>query len=284
MNEKYISVDIMSTARGMKPLEERMVDERSYVVVPETATEYAVKVSFRKNEQGQWPFGKVKIGCYVDGQDCNYWKRLDFEILEQSMGATAFFLGFRTSGDDVRSFTFAKTVADHNDASPGHVGVPSSGLGEIKVVVHTALAVVDAMYENKAGQHVVPSGSQKVMGNKKFWQQASLNTCAGRSVTEKFEPIMKWVLNSTIPDVTIIRPYHSSAMLDTIEDITSRKRRRVDPDAPKVTVDLTGDGEEEKAEESDDDEVQQVAAPPKMIPSMDLTGEEARELPDVRVN
>ena len=58
----------------------------------------------------------------------------------------------------------------------------------------------------------------------------------------------------------------------------------MDPDAPKVTVDLTGDGEEEKVERSDDDEVQQVAAPPKMIPSMDLTGEEARELPDVQVN
>ena len=287
-----VDVQMMSTqGRGvMKELLEREVDGKTYTVVPPGVGEYAVRVQFKKGPDGAWPYDKVKIGCYVDGHDVNYWKRMDFGAMKKDQAsAAAFFLGFRRAGSEIRAFTFASTVPDSNDSTSAKLSNSLASVGSVKVEIFAAKAQSKEIYANKAGGHDIPSGSKAVSGNKKFWQQASLNTSGGRAVSEAFNPIEVWQQDGGDPVLVVEKWYHSAAMLDTIEQITGKKRPRT-PE-PEDILDLTADDNgaevgkgDDDGDDDDDDEVQAIPAPPKIVPMVDVSGDMAEEMPDVVVS
>jgi len=76
--------------------------------------------------------------------------------------------------------------------------------------------VTGGIYENKSGFHEMPQQA-KIAEDKKFWQQASLTTKAGRRIDagekEKFVPLQRWQNVSKEANYTMQLNYHTSGQL-----------------------------------------------------------------------
>ena len=155
---------------------ERLVDGKIFVVA-EPGCEYHVKVNIYKNSDGNWPARYIRVGLYIDGVDVQYWKRLDMTDSAASISncVTASFWGFKRDSNDLRSFIFANPSFQDSSSS----SVSDKPLGQIRVVIHEA-EVVEGIFHNKSGTHVVPHAPESISEGKKFWQQASVrHTCSG---------------------------------------------------------------------------------------------------------
>ena len=104
----------------------------------EPGGEYAVRINVYRDEDGQFRPARIRIGLYIDGEDVNYWKRIDLSeegLLPQDKFSpvSATFWGFKKNSDDMRSFVFSTpTVVSELSDIPALI-VPKAALGTIKV-------------------------------------------------------------------------------------------------------------------------------------------------------
>jgi hypothetical protein len=59
-----------------RPLTEEVISDRSFVTA-QPGSSYHVKINVYRNKSGQFPAKYLRLGLYVDGNDVQYWKRLD---------------------------------------------------------------------------------------------------------------------------------------------------------------------------------------------------------------
>ena len=131
----------------------------------------------RDDISGEWPSEFMRIGCFVDGMDVNYWKRLD--CTEQAVTDTwvdvlfTQFWGFKTGASSVRSFRFGTPLeVASSSMTQKELERP---LGKVRIVLFSAVrGRAGGIYENNTtfGDQVVPQG--KVNADVKFWKQATV--------------------------------------------------------------------------------------------------------------
>ena len=113
----------------------------------EPGGEYAVRINVYRDEDGQFRPARIRIGLYIDGEDVNYWKRIDLSeesLLPQDKFSpvSATFWGFKKNSDDMRGFVFSTpTVVSELSDIPALV-VPKAALGTIKVCEELPAAVL----------------------------------------------------------------------------------------------------------------------------------------------
>lgn len=200
------------------------VTTRSYIHAA-PGVEYNVKVNIYRDRNGNFPYNQLRIGLYVDGNDVNYWKRIDFSepsILprDKRIPASSTFWGFKKNTEDLVSFVFATPSftdlkEERNQNQP---------LGSIKVVIYEAQLVSEGgVFHNKIA---VDKGiaASSVNERKKFHQQASLTTKEGRKVhkeREKFDPLVRWVNKSTTPIQIMTLYYHTPSTISLLSNMAS---------------------------------------------------------------
>lgn len=204
----------MAVLRGEdEPYAEQEVDGRTYAVVSPGET-YHVKVTVHPDNRGRFRYKHLRFGLYVDGQDVQYWKRLDLSKATSDNQATVRFWGFKQNVNDIRSFVFSSVKSSSSDSTP------SSALGRLKVVVFEAQIVSGAINNlvaarNISSQHLVPEGT-------KFFKQASVMTALGdriNSSKEVFVPnLSKWENLGTVPLATIELFYHTAETLHVLRE------------------------------------------------------------------
>ena len=269
---ELIAAGVDASYHGSNAFEERTVGGKTYAVAM-PGHEYCVKVNVYRDEDGNFTPKRLRIGLYVDGNDVQYWKRIDLtkEHLLPSNVETPVsvkFWGFKKDITDIRSFQFVtpKTVSTVADTSSSNI----ESLGQIHAVIYEAV-VVGGTFENKVGAHEVPT-SQNISEVGKFWQQASLSTRGGRKLPkdfEQFDPLEKWInVDKVKPLHSMTLFYHTRSTLDCIESLgsssdinqtsTIKKRRSSNLDGELLKrachaeqIDLTQD--------DDDNEIQQSA-------------------------
>ncbi|KAJ1433631.1 hypothetical protein B484DRAFT_447188 [Ochromonadaceae sp. CCMP2298] len=202
----------------------------------------------------------LAISLYVDGHDVGYNK-----VVKRISAAkyTFTFRGFREKDLDLRAFKFAEpSVSDQQSA-----GDAGSSMGTIRVHVkrrqHTGTKAA------KLSCYEAPQ-SKELKEGKKFWQQPSLATEAGRHLPNgltNFSTKQHKTLEK-LPSLEL--HYHSTAMADFLDGIyasavedagegegenggTARKRRRTGLSGGTLTepIDLVGVEAEEGSSSSD---------------------------------
>lgn len=152
---------------------------------------------------------------YVDGQDVQYWKRLDSsQLFNNSNKIESMFHGFKKDTNDLRSFVFASPISTSNSSDLKNINQhQTQPLGSIKVVIFEAIQV-EGIIQNSGGKYEVP-GQTKVSIDGKFLQQPSITTVGGRNITEveKFVPLLRWKNKTDIPMITLNLYYHSPEMI-----------------------------------------------------------------------
>ena len=222
---ELIAAGVDASYHGSNAFEERTVGGKTYAVAM-PGHEYCVKVNVYRDEDGNFTPKRLRIGLYVDGNDVQYWKRIDLtkEHLLPSNVETPVsvkFWGFKKDITDIRSFQFVtpKTVSSEADMSSSNI----ESLGQIHAVIYEAV-VVGGTFENKVGAHEVPT-SQNISEVGKFWQQASLSTRGGRKLPkdfEQFDPLEKWInVDKVKPLHSMTLFYHTRSTLDCIESLGS---------------------------------------------------------------
>ena len=212
--------------------------------------EYHVQVNVYRDSSGRFPAKYIRFGLYVDGNDVQYWKRIDLsneKLLpsDPSEPVRSRFWGFKKNVNDIRSFVFSIPDTSSKYTSGDHT-ISISSLGSVKLVVYEAQVSV-GVYQNQDGYYEAPS--QQKIGEGKFWQQASVTTAAGKKVNndrEKFAPLPRWSNVSKEPLATLLLRYHTSSMIGFLEqhahrlvaDSSSSRK------GPPVILDLTGDDTE----------------------------------------
>ena len=221
---ELIAASIDKSFSDLKPFEERVINGSVYAVAL-PGQEYCVKVNIYRDEKGNFTPKRLRIGLYVDGNDVQYWKRIDLtkeHLLPTvaSVPVSATFWGFKKNVTDIRSFQFAATkiseTADDSSTSD------SGPLGQIHVVIYEAM-VVGGTFQNKCGSHDIPI-DRGISEGKKFWQQASLSTSGGRKLPlnlEQFDELEKWInVDQREPLYTMTLNYHTGLTLDCIESLS----------------------------------------------------------------
>ena len=262
-----------------RPFLETAVDGKTYAhAVP--GSEFSVRITVHRNPQtNRFPFDYLRLGLFIDGHDVNYWKRMDLTASGGQKMVSAAFQGWKKNTVDLRAFQFAlPALATPQDAADPTLNAEMSKkpLGQIKIVVHEA-TLSTGTFENKSGFHEMP-GAQKVSEDKKFWQQASVTTTAGRHIEsekEKFTPLPVWKNISATPNYELMLNYHTVEMVHFIKTFSEHqkkvqaaaaasaaagaaagassgggggaKRKRKEPAPEPIVVDLTLDDDESPA-------------------------------------
>lgn len=214
MKDGLIEVLLQRNETG-EPLE-----EREGFVLGSVGDEYHVRVVVHRDATTKnFPFNQktIKVGLYVDNIDVQYWKRLD---LRCDLDATeVIFWGFKQSKQDIKTFvmTTPKALSEtkgRNDQKNNE----EDTLGQVCIVFFEAKVTEDVF--SNAVESIAISQGYHLSENKKFWQQASVVTTAGKDMNkEKFEPIVKWTNISSSPSKTIIINYHTTEMLRMMKSI-----------------------------------------------------------------
>ena len=71
--DKLNEIDIKDEGRV---LDEMIIDDKDYVIA-NPGSEFSVKINIFRDSNNKFPYPYIRIGLYCDGNDCNYWKRLD---------------------------------------------------------------------------------------------------------------------------------------------------------------------------------------------------------------
>jgi hypothetical protein len=206
-------------------LEETLIDNKQYAVAS-PGKEYIIKVQVYKNiETNSFPAENMRVGLYVDGQDVQYWKRLDTSLLpKESNCVNSIFHGYKKGKDDLRSFIFAKprsvpgpSSGSSSAASPYASAAPAPSHGTIQVVIFEA-EQVQGIVQNVGGKYEVP-GQHQINSEGKFYKQPSVTTIGGRNITEaeRFVPLLRWKNKTDTPLVTMDLFYHSPEMIQFLE-------------------------------------------------------------------
>lgn len=98
-------------------------------------------------------------------------------------------------------------------------------LGSVHVIIHEAV-IIGGIYANDQGVHEVPSAQRNMSDDKKFWQQASVATTAGKRIDfakEKFEPLIRWGNKSRVPDHELTLYYHTEDMIRIMKSLLPLK-------------------------------------------------------------
>ncbi len=277
MRDGLIEVLLQRNKSG-EPLE-----EKEGFVLGDAGDEYHVRVVVhRDSETKNFPFkhNAVKVGLYIDNVDVQYWKRLD---LRCDFDATeVIFWGFKQSRSEIKTFVMATPKDLPETKGKKTQQIEEDSLGQIRVVFFEA-EVTEDVFSNAVESSVVPRGHH-LSENKKFWQQASVVTNAGRDVNkEKFEPIVKWTNISSSPCRTIIINYHTREMLRVMKSIEEDSgsilgKRNFDKNE---VVDLTSYNDKDventvKDIITDQNEQDGITFMPvtKSVPLLDITGDD----------
>ena len=277
MREGLYEVELVD-AGGQVAFPEASVDGKTYAQAA-PGHEFSVRVTVHRNPvTDMFPFQYLRLGLFIDGHDVNYWKRMDLTATTGQKSVSASFQGWKKNTMDLRAFQFATPAlaSAEEDADPQFKAEMSKKpLGQIKVVVHEAV-LSNGIFENKSGFHEMPS-APKVSESKKFWQQASVTTSAGRHIEsekEKFTPLPMWKNISSTPNYEMSLNYHTSEMIQFIRTFSEHqkkvqantaaaaaaassggagsKRKRKEPAAAPVVVDLTLDDDDNNNDGGDD--------------------------------
>ena len=252
---ELVVASVNDSFAGMRIISERCIGDHVYAVaVP--GLEYCVKVNIYRDKNGLFTPPRLRIGLYVDGNDVQYWKRIDLTKVnllptaaDEPVSAT--FWGFKKNVADIRSFQFAAAKTSTAESSSS-LQPDTKSVGQIHAVIYEAM-VIGGTFENKNGIHEVPE-SMNIPEDVKFWQQASLTTNAGRKIPDKveqFDPLEKWInvgpLSNPLQEMTLF--YHTEATLDCILNMTKPNDCRTNSMEMKrsASVALTHDVDRESA-------------------------------------
>eukprot|EP00607_Mallomonas_marina_P001126 CAMPEP_0182430514 /NCGR_PEP_ID=MMETSP1167-20130531/41281_1 /TAXON_ID=2988 /ORGANISM="Mallomonas Sp, Strain CCMP3275" /LENGTH=316 /DNA_ID=CAMNT_0024615711 /DNA_START=151 /DNA_END=1101 /DNA_ORIENTATION=+ len=199
---------------------EKKVMGKNYVVgVP--GEEYIVKFILHRDANFSYPYKLLKVGLYVDGQDVNYWKRIDTTAMSNINDEVAtIFWGFKKNTNDIRAFVFAKPPKINHQMSQQQLS-KLQPLGQIRIVVFEA-KLADGIFHNQTFCQDISNPSYNHPSDEKLLSQPSITTRAGRKIDaskETFAPLQKWINCSSEPVETIIMPYHSSEMISLLLSI-----------------------------------------------------------------
>ena len=224
---ELIVASVSDSFLGLQSYDERCINDKNYAVaIP--GKEYCVKVNIYRDQNGNFTPSRLRIGLYVDGNDVQYWKRIDLtkaNLLPTASNSpvSATFWGFKKNVTDIRSFQFATPKISTAAESSSSAQSDTKCLGQIHAVIYEAM-VFGGTFENKNGIHGVPEDCS-LPENKKFWQQPSLSTSAGRKIPDKieqFDPLEKWVnigpLSDPLHAMTLF--YHTESTLNCIEALS----------------------------------------------------------------
>lgn len=286
MREGLFEIQLLST-EGI-PFE-----EKEGFVLASAGLEYSVRILLhRDSSTSKFPLrrSKIKIGLYVDGVDVHYWKRVDLSSIDAGRPAEVQFWGFKQKTDDLKAFVFSSPKCTQS-LSVNAVPSSDNALGQLQVVIFEAEETTE-VFPNQVNTSAAPS-EHYVSESKKFWQQASLGTCGGRSLQKEiFKPIVRWNNVSLEPAKILFISYHTKDMLTLMqqfEGTTSDSRQTSSSSAistslsgtsNKRLIDLTdehGDSEFDscsKAQRQDDDDEVRVVSVEKEIPMVDISGNE----------
>jgi hypothetical protein len=184
--------------------------------VAEPDNEYIVKVIVHRNSLNKFIADHIRIGIYVDGTDCNYWKRIDTDSVKATDSATCTtFKGFKIGAEDMRAFVFASPTVRDNSSS-GSSTSDTLSAGTIRVDAFECVCD-EGVFMNRSKTYTAPSGSQ-VTPDSKFYQQPSVTTKGGRNVNrlEKFEPLARWKNKSEL--CSFVLHYHAKDVIDFLVD------------------------------------------------------------------
>ena len=229
-------------------LDERNIDQVTYAVA-EPDKEYIVKVIVHRNRHNLFVAKHIRIGIYVDGVDCNYWKRLDTDSTTTAATFTTF-KGFKVGAEDLRAFVFASPTTTSNPSA----NVALDNAGTVRIDIYEC-EKDEGIYQNKSKNYDAPE-KFSLVSDSKFYQQPSVTTTSGRNITrsEKFEPLARWKNKSRLSSFTL--HYHTKNVIDFLEEAKknnikldlkgSRGRKRLSTPA---VVDLTDDCDNDDSEE-----------------------------------
>lgn len=236
----------------------------------EPGLEYTVKVNiYRDPRTGKFPTQHLRVGLYCDGIDVKYWKRLDMSNPDKLPHyVTAKFMGFKKSSQDLRAFVFATpTIDSHNQGAV--IKVAEKQLGQIKVVFHEA-TLIGGIFDNNTSTNEVPTAPDLISENKKFWEQASVTTTAGRKITnqkEVFVPLIKWSNISHEPCKSLLLYYHSRQVIEFLQVMQNDDNRKAEKRKAVTAITSENDGNDDG---NDNDEIE-VHQPVKIAHILDLT-------------
>ena len=200
-----------------KPLREEDIKGET-VVHGEKGGEFIVCVNiFRDSKSHKWPARKLRVGLHVDGQDVQYWNRVDLpnKLPAEVDYVTVVFEGFKKNATDLRSFKFGTPDLKLPSASTSSSSMAKiDDLGKIRASIYTVNSASKAVVVlNQSRFHEVPSHA--LTGKeKKAKDQPSLVTVTGQGVAEEPErfpeELMAW---NTAADPTAILKlsYHTQS-------------------------------------------------------------------------
>ena len=222
-----------------------------WIIQARPGSTYHVQINVYRDNQGLFPAKYLRLGLFVDGDDVQYWKRLDFSDEKQlpkdrHVPVTSIFWGFKKDTTEIRSFMFAQpstsTVRDNTSSvssssnsssssndNPYQTSETKKELGTIRLIVHEA-KVTQGVYANNTGCHNIPSSeTKKISENEKYWKQASVVTTTGNRVTsekEKFLPLNRWENRSVIPIHTMTLFYHQEDVIRLLKNSNLQLKRK----------------------------------------------------------
>ncbi len=193
------------------------------VVHGDRGGEFVVCVNiFRDSKSHKWPARKLRVGLHVDGQDVQYWNRVDLpeKLPVQVDYVTVIFEGFKKNTKDLRSFKFGTpdlklpSARNYSSVIPSSSKVKVDDLGKIRASIYTvSTASKVAVVQNQSRFHEVPTHS--LTGTeKKAKDQPSLVTVSGQGVVEepgRFpDELMTWNAASN-PTAVLTITYHTQS-------------------------------------------------------------------------
>jgi hypothetical protein len=207
-------------------LEEVLVKGKNFVVA-KPGKEYTIHVTFHREGDGFFSLfkntGLVRVGVYVDGVDAGYWKRLDLNAQNTNSSASVTFYGFKMNTSDIRAFTFADVHAV-SDMNLNRSKINNASLGKIRVVIYESIPI-EGVFDNRSGSQALLL-TNTIDSERKFWEQASVSTSAGRSMhgVETFQAVKRWKSAQTSPDLDITLLYHTRKLLSILETTEEKPR------------------------------------------------------------
>jgi len=268
-----------------------MIINGNHYAIANPGSEFSIKVNIFRDKNNKFPYPHIRIGLYCDGNDCNYWKRLDLSNENELPDhVSARFWGFKRDTEDIRAFVFATPEMVVND----QIDEIKTKIGEIKVIIHEA-EIRGGLFDNKTSISNEIPNVRSIDGSTKFWKQASLTTIAGRRIEnnkEKFPELIKWANKTTYPQCTLQLNYHTKDMLDLMQRIQNNNvdsnlnKRKRESKYIDLTLDDDDDNDDNDNNDNDndknknkndnsteDDEYIEVIKVDKEIDVLDITNE-----------
>ena len=197
---------------GDATLPETQIGKHTYAQA-ESGGEYVVRVQVYRNDQGTFPAHHMRIGVYVDGQDVQYWKRLDTTATSTD-SISCLFHGFKRGNDDLRAFVFEppmeSDIADHSQLE--------SAMGTIRVEIFEAIPA-EGVFHNISRKYEVPSKATVPL-DRKFHSAPSITTVGGRNIStaETFAPVKRWInKDPQHPMAVLVLRYHTAGVIASLQ-------------------------------------------------------------------